>query len=254
MPPLTPIERYFSNNRANHVFNRRPGGVKGSIGAWEARFLHAAILESTPRVCVEIGTGSGVSSAIIANALSILQSVHGGNHKLHSLDAMEFCWYDKDKRVGFFLGEFASELTRFVEFRTKTFASQLKDFLKPVSIEFFFIDANHKHPWPALDLLASLPYLRPDAQIMLHDINLPFNMPEFPDSNGARVLFNDLMLDKSYVTGHKPELLPNMGLLRTAGVRPNAIERQVRAIIENHPWEIQVPDAYLASLGIARPA
>jgi hypothetical protein len=35
-----------------------------------------------------------------------------------------------------------------------------------------FIDADHRHPWPLLDMLRLAPYLQSSAWILLHDIQL----------------------------------------------------------------------------------
>jgi len=41
-------------------------------------------------------------------------------------------------------------------------------------VDLLFIDANHFHPWPALDLMATLHLLKKEAWVVLHDIRLPF--------------------------------------------------------------------------------
>lgn len=253
MQNLTRLELHFSNNRSNHVFNRKPAGIKGSISAWEAQFLHAAILDKKPSVCLEIGTGAGLSTAIMANALSILSAAYGGEHRLHSVDSMAFCWFDKTKPVGFFLPEYASELNDYVKFWTKKSAFELQDVVQPQSVSLIFIDANHKHPWPCLDLLAALPYLTEDAVVVLHDINLPANMPEFPESNGAKYLFDDLALDKTTCTGQAKDRLPNMGALRLPSMSKEDVAQQIRQIVAAHKWEIQVDAATRSAAGVAAP-
>lgn len=251
MHGLTRLEQHFSNNRSNHVFNRKPVGIKGSISAWEARFLHATILEKKPEVCLEIGTGAGISSAIMANALSILKAVYGGERRLHSVDCNEFCWFDKTKPVGFFLGEFAPELTEYVTFWKKPSAFEVHDILAPKSVGLVFIDANHKHPWPSLDLLATLPYLTEDAVVVLHDINLAANMPDFAESNGAKYLFDGVPLEKATCAGQGADKLPNIGAFTLNGTGNAALADRIRTIVGAHEWEAKVDDATLSSAGLS---
>jgi hypothetical protein len=73
-----------------------------------------------------------------------------------------------------------------------------------------FIDANHKHLWPTLDLLAALPCLRAGATVPLHDINnLPVTHPQFAGW-GVKHLFDDLDVEKQ---AGENERIPNIGTI-----------------------------------------
>jgi len=48
----------------------------------------------------------------------------------------------------------------------------VRDLAKPNELAFVFIDADHQHPWPLLDLLRVAPYVRGGGWILLHDIRL----------------------------------------------------------------------------------
>ena len=108
------------------------------------------------------------------------------------------------------------------------------------SIRFLFLDANHSHPWPALDLLALLEVLGAGATVVLHDVNLPRIHPEFSEW-GVNHVFEDLKVEKVV-----PDVeLPNIG----AFVVPNAKEQvrdQLIGIVQSHPWEeVDVPDDFV---------
>ena len=52
-----------------------------------------------------------------------------------------------------------------------------------------FIDANHYHPWPLLDLVHLCVVAKPESWMILHDIDLPNVAPRFA-AWGAKWLFD----------------------------------------------------------------
>jgi hypothetical protein len=48
----------------------------------------------------------------------------------------------------------------------------LASLLPPGWGQFAFVDANHAHPWPLVDVLHLAPVMRPGSWIVLHDIGL----------------------------------------------------------------------------------
>ncbi len=62
-------------------------------------------------------------------------------------------------------------------------------FFGPKELSFAFIDGNHQHPWPLIDLLHLLPLMRPGSWIVLDDINMPDLCPGPKVRYGPRYVF-----------------------------------------------------------------
>src|SRR4029453_13577505 len=60
--------------------------------------------------------------------------------------------------------------------------------LGPAGVDFVFIDENHSHPFPLVDLLQATAFAKPGSWIVLHDIDLPIRHPQF-QTYGPRWLF-----------------------------------------------------------------
>ena len=56
------------------------------------------------------------------------------------------------------------------------------------SVDLTFIDANHSHPFPLLDLLQATAFAKPGSWVILHDVDLPIQHPQF-QIYGPRWLF-----------------------------------------------------------------
>ena len=100
----------------------------------------------------------------------------------------------------------------------------------PASIDLTFIDANHYHPWPLLDLLHLTVAARPWSWVVLHDINLPAVSPAF-QAWGAKWLFEAWPLAK--VTGGGADA--NIGAVQLPG-DPRALIPMAARLLER-PWE-----------------
>lgn len=166
------------------VYARRPEWARGMVSLPDARYLCSRILKAQPAQVVEIGTSSGVSTAVLCYALSI---AHGwgslrASYSVVSYDLRSTWHVDPSRRVGDAIWTMLdSDLADHVELRNPATAIRLRDYHAPGEIGMIFIDANHQHPWPALDLLATLELLSPNAEVILHDINLPVRKPQFAD-------------------------------------------------------------------------
>ena len=107
-----------------------------------------------------------------------------------------------------------AELIERVVFRAPATVADIRDDFAQDEIRFLFIDANHRHPWPTLDLLGALDYLAPGATVVLHDINLPVIHPEYSDW-GAKHLFDSLAVEKEAAQDGED----NIGAIRIPGER-----------------------------------
>lgn len=244
---LNSIGAHYSRLRCDAIFARKPADLKGSINIWEARFLHGRLLERVPEQVVEIGTCAGLSAAVIGDALAVLDAAHGGNRTAISYDNSETCFFDRTKPVGYFLAEAPEEIRARVRVRTGCTALNLADDVAPASLPLLLIDASHSHPWPCLDLWASLPYLREDGEVCFHDVNLPLANPNFP-TYGVKYLFDTLILDKRYADP-VPGRVSNMGSATLAGNK-DQVREQIVDCMQRYPWETAVDRAWLEAAGI----
>ena len=68
-------------------------------------------------------------------------------------------------------------------------ARALSRVLPAGSVDLTFIDANHSHPYPLLDLLQATAFAKPGSWVILHDVDLPIQHPQF-QTYGPRWLFH----------------------------------------------------------------
>lgn len=149
------------------VFRRHHKKGYGTIQVAEADFVRAAIEQHKPRRFLEIGTGSGLSTGLIARFMS-----ENGGEYLCSVDNSETFWGDPSKPVGFLVEQIHTDPKPVVhlERRTASFSRPLGEVEAPYDM--VFIDANHDHPWPTLDTIATLPLLKRGGIVFHHDLAL----------------------------------------------------------------------------------
>ena len=191
------------------IYRRKPSWVTtGTIEPAEAAVLATVVSKLRPRLLVEFGTASGVSTAVLATAAES----GCGDWELHTLDAMETCYFDNTKVVGQAALELLDSQHRIFFHRSST-ALDIQQTLGRKTVDFVFIDASHSSPWAAADLLSVLPGLRVGAIVALHDLQLPFKAG-YSHQNGARDLFRTWSGQKWV----EPSA-PNLGLLRFTDLR-----------------------------------
>lgn len=244
---LAALGLHFSKLRCEALFALKPPGLKGSISLPECRFLHQRILMAAPDRVVELGTCSGLSTAIIADALELLDTLDGKRREVISYDSSTTCFFDRSQPIGYFLDHAPAALRARIRIRTKCTAIHVAEDVPPGSLSYLFIDAAHWHPWPALDLLVTLPLLTSDAEVCFHDVNLPLANPQFPDY-GVKYLFDALILDKCYAEP-TPGRVSNMGSVRLSGNR-DLLREQILACIRDNPWQRLVQREWLVAAGV----
>lgn len=164
-----------------------PAWATGYISGSDAAFIAETIAREAPRAVLEIGVASGASSAAILHALDALPA-QPGERVLHSCDVRATCYFDERYATGQACREMYPHPRAAWHLDCDADARRFAARTTPGSIDLAFIDANHAHPWPLLDLLHLWPVMRPDAWIVLHDIELPIQHPEF-QVYGPRWLF-----------------------------------------------------------------
>jgi predicted O-methyltransferase YrrM len=232
-------------------YGKRPSWVTGSLSFQDAQFLFRAVTHARADRVIELGTASGFSTGLLCHALHLNhQSGNiGSGFEIVSYDWSPNFYADPARRVGDAAREqLPAALLKHITFRHPAVALNVARDYPADSIGFMFIDANHRHPWPALDLFAVLDALRPGATVLLHDINLPLMHPEFQDW-GVKYLFDELETKKDVPQDGG---LPNIGRIVIPEDK-TGLRAQLLDIIFGHEWQDdprQYRADYLEQLGI----
>jgi predicted O-methyltransferase YrrM len=163
LPPPGEMEFLRSiQNRGTHP---------GTIDLPEFLFLTAFASIIAPQRAIEIGTLAGFSAAVIAAALHRRDT----DKKISFVDTIDRntrSIIDPTKPVGFQIPEIIPHLPDAVRIHAPADSARIRELARHDELEFVFIDGDHQHPRPLLDLLRVAPYMRSDGWILLHDITL----------------------------------------------------------------------------------
>ena len=176
IPP--PGELDFLHAMVDRENVRYPGG----IGSRDYFFLTALVSILAPHCVLEIGTLTGFSAAILAAAIhrqhgarlagAGLPSGRPRNITVETIDAQTHCLIDETKEVGFEIPNLIPDLASTVRIHAGRESDFVRQLAGPDEFGLAFIDADHRHPWPLLDVLRLAPYVRGGGWIVLHDIQL----------------------------------------------------------------------------------
>jgi predicted O-methyltransferase YrrM len=230
------------------LIKERPQWITGSQSYSDTCFLFETALVAGASTTIEIGTASGFSTAVLCHALNFASQAGliSPDFQIVPYDVSPYFYADRSKRVGEAAREqLPPELMEHITFRHPAFTRDVKQHHGDGEIKLLFIDASHKHPWPALNFLATLGCLSPGALVLLHDINLPLINPAF-QGWGAKFLFDDLDVQKDVPMDNR---MPHIGSIKVPENK-ELLRVQLLDIIYRHPWEAEVPEDYLDSLGI----
>jgi len=221
----------------------RPEWVRGAIGYDDVSVLADLLEQGVPGPVIEIGVASGWSSALLLKLLS--ENPPQQNTWLYSYDISPDCYFDRSKKTGAAVDELVPEYAPHWEFSVGDAFDAGQDCLEtPVSLA--FIDANHCHPCPVVDLICLLSALKPNAWVVLHDVNLP-NLRGFsPESrqNGPKFLFDAWPWEKWTVDSPNQ----NMGAIRLPDSNDDV--RELCCSLLKTPWEYPIQNSFLSRLGL----
>jgi hypothetical protein len=150
---------------------RMPTDYEGRIAPADRFFLTAFVSILAPRRVVEIGTLTGFSAGVIAAALTRRHGKDGASW-VDTIDIRTQCAVDTARPTGFEISELFPDVAPMVRLHTPCDASFVSQLATRDELEIAFIDANHCHPLPLLDLLWLAPYMRPASWALLHDVQL----------------------------------------------------------------------------------
>ena len=180
--------------RRRHAAVIKPG--YGTVTPDELGFIQRLIERHRPESFVEIGMASGISTGFIASFMD-----ENGGRRLVSLDHDDTFFGDTSKPNGFLVPELyagtrvALELVKF-----KT-APDIQDIAG--NFDMAFVDTNHQHPWPAIDMMCLYPRMTGPRIMIHHDLRLfmlqdkvlgigpKYLFDQFPESHRERSTAND---------------------------------------------------------------
>lgn len=223
-----------------------PKWAAGAVGVIDACFLFDVVACLRPAKILELGVASGGSTSVLLRAMHharLALTDDDARPAVRSFDLHPMCYSDRSKPVGSAVVEMAPELAHGVEVRSGLTSVELGPTLVSERFPLAFIDANHQHPWPTLDILSLLPALEAGAWVVLHDIDLPAAAERYERTHntkvhwhdhGAKHLFDAWPFQKIRGEGEAD----NIGLVRLPDPAPSQSElRLALAGAINKAWE-----------------
>lgn len=165
--------------------------------------LFAAALASilSPQVVIEIGTASGFSAAVLARMIALRRQqadAMPNGTLVHTIDYKAQYCEDPTKPVGFGIELLTPELREHIAVHPLQDSSYCRQLLRFGELLLAFVDGNHRHPWPLLDVLQIQRLMR-SGWILMHDIDLPAlteraraagQRVDYVPSSGAKYVFD----------------------------------------------------------------
>ncbi len=214
-----------------HLSFASPAWVTGAISKEDSIFLLELLRLTRPRGIIEIGVASGYSTKVLSSKLQEIDSTGA----IYSFDRLTHFYADDAYRLGALLydenGKMPGNVHLFPGVPSHHISSLLRDKLR---LHFAFIDGEHRHPQPLIDLIHVLPVLEPGSLVVLHDVNLPDLFEGRHLEHGSRALFRSW-------NGHKVlprSLTPNIGAIRLHRTHEETIEALLPTM--QLPWEVKI--------------
>lgn len=215
----------------------RPKWATGTISRGDAAFLFDIVLRSRPRIAAEIGVASGVSTVFLSTLLSDRLRAS----RLFAFDHLDRVYDQPERRLGAFIWDVFGSLPENLTLAPGVGSTDLRHWeRRPEIFDFVFLDANHAHPWPCIDLLSNVDLITPGAWVALHDIRLPVLQPDMRQY-GPLYLFHAWPGEKC---------APSVPDANTGAIRffENPADT-IAALIEccRMPWQMQLPESVWTS-------
>ena len=166
-PPVLAAERRSLEHLLSYQRN-----CSGAIGMGDLLFLHAFVNVLAPDRVVEIGTLSGFSAAVIADAVAQHQRPESESVVVDTIDLNQRCVTDQTKPVGFVIPQLVPRLSNRIRVHAGKDARYVEQIARAGELQLVFIDADHQHPRPTLDLIRVSRFVRPGGWVVVHDIDL----------------------------------------------------------------------------------
>jgi predicted O-methyltransferase YrrM len=216
------------------TLNKLDGFIEMSTG--DIRFLEKLLRETRVEKALEVGVSAGGSSALL---LSLFP--RDANTALYAVDYKHHYHRDRSRKAGFLVAE------RFPEFLANYHlftGDDVSGFIDEIGgdIDLALIDTSHSHPIETLNVLTILPFMKPGAWIVLHDIGI-FLKP-FYNAFATKYIF-DAWQGERIESEFKSESIDaaNIGAIRVERLEENT--RQLLSVLFNR-WDKDVPEKDIA--------
>lgn len=158
----------------------------GSITIFELAYIQRWIRKLRPTRILEIGTASGLSAALIAQAMDDA-NITG---ELHTLDHDDTFFGDSTKPNGFMIEQLYAGAR--VSIHQHKFKRSLDlDQMELGQFDMALIDASHLHPYPLIDTMFVRPHLTGPKIVLHHDLNL-YALQQVPTGVGPKYLWDQI--------------------------------------------------------------
>jgi predicted O-methyltransferase YrrM len=164
----------------------------GSVSPEDLKIIQDLVHHYKPSSVLEIGMASGLSAAFISLFMDEL-----GNSELVTIDHDNTFFGDKQKENGFLIDSIYKGSK--VRIHKKPFTTSLDLDTIDKTYDMAFIDANHQHPWPTIDLLMTFPKLRNSKIILFDDLDL-YTKQADGRGIGPKILFDQF----NHIVKHRP--------------------------------------------------
>ncbi len=138
-------------------------------------FFSAAVTSILqPRLAIEIGTASGSSAAIIGKMIALGEAQAGrapSGPLVHTIDKRAQYVVDAARATGFAIAQMTPELRDRIIVHAPQDSSYCRQLVQN-GLTFAFVDGNHGHPWPLVDVLQVQQFME-RGWILMHDVDLP---------------------------------------------------------------------------------
>ena len=226
-----------------------PAWCRDYIRMHECAFVWDFIEAIRPKCMVEIGTASGVSSAMMLHAI---ERFCENDAILLSFDIATRCYFDENRPLAAAIGEMAPHLIERARTYSYTDAADAASVFGHAEIDLLMIDGEHANPAPVVDLISLLYAVKPNSWVLLHDIELEhIDNGEIKDDqrhSGAGRLYRGWPFDKLQLRGEHPADR-NIGAIRMPANTHDALPTMLGML--QGPWESESKGIRLAQAGRA---
>ena len=221
---------------------RPPDWSRDHFGLHEIAFVWDFVEAIRPKNIVEIGTASGVSSAMLLHGLN---KFCAASSTLHCFDIATHCYFDPSRALGAAIGQMAPGLIERAHTYARTDAADAASLFRHGTIDLLLIDGEHANPAPTVDLISLIYALRPNAWVILHDVELEHIDidGEMGKKSGAGRLFHAWPYTKVQLAGETPADR-NIGAIRVPSPSADAIPHLLDLL--RAPWESESHGVRLA--------
>lgn len=194
----------------------------------ESAFLCGVIKKLKPKKILEIGVAAGGSTICIMSCIDKLNL----DCEVYSCDLNKDYYRDQTQKTGYLLDEIEGYLTNIPKHKFYL-GDCLPKFIDQIGrdIDMVLIDTVHSLPGEILDFLTCIPYLSPDAVIVLHDLCLNF-YGYYSDAFATKLLFDAVVSDEKYKNNDisRKENFSNIGMFQVTSDTLKYIENVFSAL------------------------